>query len=598
MSTQQQAPVPVPVPASALAPVQAPASPESNSALGVALLNAIKQRSNTKNKEEIIAAAEKEIANWELLKAEPDGSAYAMWCTEDWNEALEIDNSQGLRTATLMSTSLYVGSQLFIEENPFKRYHQHQKRVDTAFDLFAVSKLMLNKSLTGLFIDVKKALGDAGLYKIAESVLIRRLGVLGVPLKNRALGPQFSNLITKMDTSKWDTVAFKIIDDAVQQAKLMTTTIEQMRAIQIKVESLKCLSVDGLSLFFRNLLSDNNASGKNVFDGFDPNQMTYYANLVSNLRGDGCTDDWLHNVIQSGNEAEMVSCPVESRSFVTNDESNELFDKVIAKYEKKSGTAEMEIKRWNVVKEGPNGYVYVGWHDRDWNHSKQIEDKKRRICYLMSTARYVGREVIRQKTDVGIRSEARNMSLNLDCPFDMQCYANRLHGQRITIAYITPFGDPSKCFVAEHILISVLKELSIPIENVLDGCTIDDFIAKHDKSNWLYVAFNLFDELMNSALVFTTSDIHIEKTKLKHIKVERLLKVDPMVKFIQQLCQLDNIEISMEELKQQVNGFNEHRISFYVDALVKCYVLDQRGDDTFELHRWFRNGNAKVRKNH
>lgn len=203
MSTQQQAPVPVPVPASALAPVQAPASPESNSALGVALLNAIKQRSNTKNKEEIIAAAEKEIANWELLKAEPDGSAYAMWCTEDWNEALEIDNSQGLRTATLMSTSLYVGSQLFIEENPFKRYHQHQKRVDTAFDLFAVSKLMLNKSLTGLFIDVKKALGDAGLYKIAESVLIRRLGVLGVPLKNRALGPQFSNLITKMDTSKW-----------------------------------------------------------------------------------------------------------------------------------------------------------------------------------------------------------------------------------------------------------------------------------------------------------------------------------------------------------------------------------------------------------
>lgn len=107
---------------------------------------------------------------------------------------------------------------------------------------------MLNEGFIGLFIDVENALGDAGLYKIAESVLIRRLGVLGVPLKNRALGPNFLNLIADVDTSKWDAVAFKIIDDAVQQAKIMETTAEQMRAMQIKVQSWKCLIVDGLSI--------------------------------------------------------------------------------------------------------------------------------------------------------------------------------------------------------------------------------------------------------------------------------------------------------------------------------------------------------------
>lgn len=79
----------------------------------------------------LYVVAEKEIANWNQLKDVANGSAYAMWRTEHWNQALEIDNAEGLRTTSLMSTTVYAGSQLLYEENLFKRCHQHHKRIDT-----------------------------------------------------------------------------------------------------------------------------------------------------------------------------------------------------------------------------------------------------------------------------------------------------------------------------------------------------------------------------------------------------------------------------------------------------------------------------------
>lgn len=195
--------------------------PKQISGLGVGyeLLNQIKRQTKTTNKKEIIAVANDEINQWKPLKnLDVDGSAYVMWQADKWNEILAIENDDGLQTATAMATADYVGEQSHRDDddNPFKRSDNHHINAYTAFDLFTASNLMLNKRFVTLSIDCAKTLGNAVLYRIAETVLIRRFGILDTRLKNRTLGSHFLKVISNVDTSKWDAVAFKLMDDAIR----------------------------------------------------------------------------------------------------------------------------------------------------------------------------------------------------------------------------------------------------------------------------------------------------------------------------------------------------------------------------------------------
>lgn len=57
----------------------------------------------------------------------------------------------------------------------------HHCSIGTQFDLYVATQLLMNARMAGVYIDVKKKLlYDAELFKVAKSLLIRRLRSLGV----------------------------------------------------------------------------------------------------------------------------------------------------------------------------------------------------------------------------------------------------------------------------------------------------------------------------------------------------------------------------------------------------------------------------------
>lgn len=58
-----------------------------------------------------------------------------------------------------------------------------------------------------------QSLKNDDVFMLAEAILFRLLQILGVRLKNLSLSRNFMELITRMDTSKWDAIAFKLVND-------------------------------------------------------------------------------------------------------------------------------------------------------------------------------------------------------------------------------------------------------------------------------------------------------------------------------------------------------------------------------------------------
>lgn len=273
--------------------------------------------------------------------------------------------------------------------------------------------------------------------------------------------------------------------------------------MQKKVLSLKCLETDGLTLFLCNLLSDKVNFSEKIFDGFNAAQMAYYANIIitSNVMRCDHVHEWLRKISNNCDQHQMVSCPLSESQPIehaTADESNQLFIQIMRKHKPNKETIDVaidEVKQWKQLKKGPDGYVYVCWNEFDWVYAETIECKHKKKSFLMSTARYVGREEVDLKHhSKGKRCKNHNETFHMNSPFDLRCYAGRLHGQRVTIAYITPFGDESKCHVAEHILIHTLKKMNVPLENIQIGCTVEDYIAGYNRANWFDVVSTMFDE--------------------------------------------------------------------------------------------------------
>lgn len=72
---------------------------------------------------------------------------------------------------------------------------------------------MMNERISGVYVDVAQSLKNDDVFMLAEAILFRLLQILGVRLKNLSLGTNFMELITRMDTSKWDAITFKLVND-------------------------------------------------------------------------------------------------------------------------------------------------------------------------------------------------------------------------------------------------------------------------------------------------------------------------------------------------------------------------------------------------